>query len=236
MSEYFTKPIVKTLMLKGQEGQSIKGIKKTSTNGFVDTYTITLTDGKTSTFTVTNGREISSIKKTGTKGLVDTYTITFNDGKTSTFTVTNGESDYKPAVDALEKRINAMFPIGSVYITTTNTNPSSFLKGTWEQFGQGRTLIGEGTGNDGTDSQTFTANSTGGEYKHKLTVDEMPSHTHKLQFRGGQNAQPNDPYGDDRPMLQGTSNYGRDVDKAGGDVPHNNIQPYVTVYFWKRTA
>lgn len=90
MSEYFRKPIVKTLMLKGQEGQSIKAIKKTSTSGAVDTYTITLTDGTTSTFAVTNGRGISSIKKTGTSGLVDTYTIKFNDGTTSTFTVTNG--------------------------------------------------------------------------------------------------------------------------------------------------
>ena len=77
-------------MLKGQEGQSIKGITKTSTDVLVDTYTITLTDGTTSTFTVTNGKEISSIDKTGTIGLVDTYTITFNDGTTSTFTVTNG--------------------------------------------------------------------------------------------------------------------------------------------------
>ena len=31
MSEYFIKPIVKTLMLKGQEGQSIKEIKKKPT-------------------------------------------------------------------------------------------------------------------------------------------------------------------------------------------------------------
>lgn len=91
MSDFFRKPIVKTLMLKGQEGQSIKGIKKTSTNGLVDTYTITLTDGTTSTFTVTNGREVSSIRKTETSGLVDTYTIKFNDGTTSTFTVTNGK-------------------------------------------------------------------------------------------------------------------------------------------------
>lgn len=91
MSEYFRKPIVKTLMLKGQEGQSIKEIKKTSTSGLADTYTITLTDGATSTFSVTNGKGISSISKTGTSGLVDTYTIKFNDGTTSTFTVTNGE-------------------------------------------------------------------------------------------------------------------------------------------------
>ena len=98
MSEYFRKPIVKILMLKGQEGQSIKEITKTGTSGLVDTYTITLTDGTTSTFTVTNGKEISNISKTGTSGLVDTYTIKFNDGTESTFTVTNGDSDYKPAV------------------------------------------------------------------------------------------------------------------------------------------
>ncbi len=55
MSEFFRKPIVKILMLKGQDGKSIKEIKKTSTSGLVDTYTITLTDGTTSTFTVTNG-------------------------------------------------------------------------------------------------------------------------------------------------------------------------------------
>ena len=90
MGEYITKPVCKIIMLKGQEGQSIKKIIKTSTSGFVDTYTITLTDGTTSTFTVTNGKGISSIEKTSTSGLADTYTIWFNDGTTSTFTVTNG--------------------------------------------------------------------------------------------------------------------------------------------------
>lgn len=90
MGEYITKPVCKIIMLKGQEGQSIKKVIKTSTSGLVDTYTITLTDGTTSTFTVTNGKAISGISKTGTSGLVDTYTIRFNDGTTSTFTVTNG--------------------------------------------------------------------------------------------------------------------------------------------------
>lgn len=90
MGEYITKPICNVFMLKGQEGQSIKKIIKTSTSGLVDTYTITLTDGTTSTFSVTNGKAISGISKTGTSGLVDTYTIQFNDGTTSTFTVTNG--------------------------------------------------------------------------------------------------------------------------------------------------
>lgn len=90
MGEYITKPVCKIIMLKGQEGQNIKKVIKTSTSGLVDTYTITLTDGATSTFTVTNGKAISGISKTGTSGLVDTYTIRFNDDTTSTFTVTNG--------------------------------------------------------------------------------------------------------------------------------------------------
>lgn len=134
----------------------------------------------------------------------------------------------------INNTVDSIYPVGSVYTSLTNTNPGSFLKGTWEQFAQGRTLVGEGTGNDGTNTQTFDVNSTGGEYKHKLTVDEMPSHTHKLQFRGGQNVQPNDPYADDKPMLQGYSAYGMNVDNTGGDGLHNNVQPYVTVYFWKR--
>ena len=73
MSEYFRKPIVKTLMLKGQEGQSIKEIKKTSTSGLVDTYTITLTDGTTSTFTVTNGAdgEVTNIQAIATTDIDD---------------------------------------------------------------------------------------------------------------------------------------------------------------------
>lgn len=78
-------------MLKGQKGQSIEGIKKTSTSGLTDTYEITLTDGTKKSFKVSNGKGIISIAKTSTSGLVDTYTTTYNDGTTSTFTVKNGE-------------------------------------------------------------------------------------------------------------------------------------------------
>ena len=55
---------------------------------------------------MTKYKGIEEIKKTNTSGLVDTYTITLTDGTTSTFTVTNGDSAYKPAVEALGKRID----------------------------------------------------------------------------------------------------------------------------------
>ena len=81
---------VKILLKTGVNGVGIVDIEKTGTQGIVDTYTITLSDGTKYTFTVTNGKGIARIEKTDTVGLVDTYTITFDDGSTSDFTITNG--------------------------------------------------------------------------------------------------------------------------------------------------
>lgn len=139
---------------------------------------------------------------------------------------------------ALPKLLNKIYPVGAVYITYNNINPSTFLGGTWEQFGQGRTLIGEGTGNDGSTSMSFTTNSSGGEYQHKLTVDEMPSHNHSRDtYTSGSEATG---YGlarhsvgfYDRVMVSGSG----DTGNKGGDASHNNVQPYITVFFWRRTA
>lgn len=77
---------------KGDTGTSITQITKTSTSGLVDTYTVTMSNGTTTTFTVKNGSEIESVVKTSTVGLVDTYTVTMTNGDTHTFTVTNGRS------------------------------------------------------------------------------------------------------------------------------------------------
>lgn len=99
-------------MVKGEAGATISTITKTGTTGLVDTYTITLDDGRTQTFTVTNGKAISSVTKTGTQGLVDTYTITFNDNTTETFTVTNG---YNPTATVTKSN-------GVATITLTDEN------------------------------------------------------------------------------------------------------------------
>ena len=84
----------KIVMLEGEQGKdgtNIKSVEKSASDGLTNTYTITLDDGSTSTFNVTNGKGIKNIEKTSTSGLVDTYTITYNDETTSTFTVTNGK-------------------------------------------------------------------------------------------------------------------------------------------------
>lgn len=68
----------------------IYSIEKTGTSGLIDTYTITLADTTTVTFTVTNAKSITDVSKTGTSGLTDTYTITFNDSTSITYSVKNG--------------------------------------------------------------------------------------------------------------------------------------------------
>lgn len=125
--------IFKTLLLKGEAGNNIASIAKTATSGLTDTYTITLTDGSTTSFEVTNGKDgatgadgngIVSIEKTATVGLVDTYTITYTNGNTDTFTVTNGsgggsasEITFDPTntslpatADTVQKAIEALAP------------------------------------------------------------------------------------------------------------------------------
>lgn len=127
-----------------------------------------------------------------------------------------------------DSRLKALYPVDSIYLTCNNNNPGNFLGGTWVQFGQGRTLIGEGTGNDGSTSMTFTASDSGGEYKHKLTINEMPNgiwHSNGDNQTGGLKLA----------FSQG-SNFGINTLATNFDQPHNNIQPYIVVYFWRRTA
>jgi hypothetical protein len=75
---------------RGETGNGIASVTKTSTAVLVDTYTITFTDGTSTTFNVQNGRGIATVEKTGSSGLADAYTITFTDGTTQNYVVNNG--------------------------------------------------------------------------------------------------------------------------------------------------
>lgn len=77
---------------KGNDGVGIYSIVKSSTEGNVDTYLITYTDGSTSTFTVTNGASIIGINKIGEEGTTVTYAFELSDGNEAVFNVQNGSS------------------------------------------------------------------------------------------------------------------------------------------------
>ena len=142
-----------------------------------------------------------------------------------------GENDYA----TVSEITNIIYPVGSIYITTNNQNPSEYLGGEWESFGEGRTIVGAGTGTDENNVQkVFEIEQTGGEYEHKLIVAEMPSHTHQLTKATGAGSLTGNAV---VPPHNGIS-AGATVGPAptGGDQPHNNVQPYIVTYMWKRIA
>ncbi len=86
--------------------------------------------------------------------------------------------------------INEMYPVGSVYISTSISNAKDVATtlgvGTWESYAQGRTLVGVGTGTDSNDiSKIFKIDAEGGEYSHTLTTSEIPSHSHTIPSLSG---------------------------------------------------
>lgn len=123
------------------------------------------------------------------------------------------------------------YPIGAIYESTSPNNPSTFIGGTWERFGNGRVLVGV----DEADSDFNTPNKTGGEKMHKLTIAEMPSHSHgQVVTANNTGSAIRRDYDSDGSA--GIYSQGVQTEATGGEQAHNNLQPYVTVYMWRRTA
>ena len=118
------------------------------------------------------------------------------------------------------------FPISSIYISVSATNPSTLLGyGTWTAFGTGKTLVAYSSG----DPDFGTVEATGGEKTHILVTAEMPSHNHGVPY-GGNGA------GGPTAAAANTTSGNITSTSTGGDGSHNNLQPFIVVYFWKRTA
>lgn len=145
----------------------------------------------------------------------------------------------------IDNTINSIYPIGSVYISLTETNPGTYLKGIWEQFGQGRTLIGEGTGDDGSNTMNFTAGSTGGSYEHNHTygikLNDYYSNISNLNLRnsdgsweGGVNDGMRNAYVNSA-CQEGNKEINSQTFKIVVNTSNTKtMHPYITVYFWKR--
>lgn len=137
---------------------------------------------------------------------------------------------YSRALSALI--LEAVYPVGSIYISVNETSPQTLFGGTWEAI-QGKFLLGQ--------SNAHKAGSTGGEETHTLTMGEMPEHTHPMytgNAGGDSEWTPNEgAYLVDSVTQTKTTWWARlGMNYAGGGNAHNNMPPYLAVYMWKRTA
>lgn len=136
--------------------------------------------------------------------------------------------------DELTGIIDKIYPVGSIYMSATLSTASAVgnaLGGTWEAWGTGRVPVGVDT----SQTEFDTVEETGGEKTHTLTVDEMPSHRHEAKLENGSFSG-----GSGHLKWSGAETtyqkYNASVEPYGGDQPHNNLQPYITCYMYKRTA
>lgn len=74
----------------------------------------------------------------------------------------------------INKIIDLVYPIGSIYISVNNSNPSNIFGGIWEAFGAGKTLVGV----DGSDEDLKKAESKSGNKKIRLKESQLPEHVH----------------------------------------------------------
>lgn len=125
----------------------------------------------------------------------------------------------------------AAYPVGSIYVSTVSTNPATALGfGTWTAFGAGRVPVGYSAG----DPDFGTDGATGGEKTHTLTTTEMPAHTHA---GGASSSLTNTTTGGAASRVTAVGP-GTDwnTGSAGSGGAHNNLQPFIVVRMWQRTA
>lgn len=159
--------------------------------------------------------------------------------------------------------VNLIYPVGSIYISVTSTNPGSLFGGTWEAFGSGKTLVGIDT----TDADFDTVEETGGAKTVTLTSAQsgLPSHNHTQNAHTHtQDAHLHDIWAPSSNLAASGSAIGNEFVGSGKDAggetrsttatnqnttatnnantaanaseAHSNLQPYIVVYFWRRTA
>ena len=145
----------------------------------------------------------------------------------------------------IDSIMDKIYPIGSIYMSVSPTNPEETIGGAWVPWGQGKVPVGV----DASDSDFNSVERIGGEKRHTLTVDEMPNHGHQSRAvkvdwvqlynknctsslcQGSNGEGNNKGWSDFTDNLDNSANQ-----RTGGNQSHNNLQPYITCYMWKRVS
>lgn len=125
------------------------------------------------------------------------------------------------------------FPVGAVFIAVVATNPATLLGyGAWSAFAAGRVLVGLDAGQ----TEFDTVEETGGAKTHTLQASEMPAHTHVVT---SQTATSGSATSYEHGTLDTSSTEAEATEvtgSTGGGGAHNNLQPYIVVYMWRRDS
>lgn len=125
--------------------------------------------------------------------------------------------------------LQARYHIGKIILDTSNINPYTYLGfGIWELWGKGKVPVGVDT----EDTDFSIVEKTGGEKTHTLTINEIPPHGHNMYKAGFSEVGS----GNYTSAITGTDSSTGQTGNAGGGQSHNNLQPYITCYMWKRVS
>lgn len=165
-------------------------------------------------------------------------------GKMRKYFLDLGESAFLDEKDI----VDLIYPVGSIYMSVKSTSPATLFGGTWVRWGNGRVPVGVDT----SQKEFNSVEKIGGEKTHRLTEDEMPAHQHFADNNNGEEKLTGNVgnMGFSASSDEGASycytlgwgyrssrtDTGIKTAEAGGGDPHNNLQPYITCYMWKRTA
>lgn len=127
--------------------------------------------------------------------------------------------------------LDMFYPVGAIFITTVNTNPSSYMGGTWVRFGNGQTLVGVNE----SDTDFSIVQKTGGAKSHTIDYDNLPARAGKqVSWKGGVTSYSEWKSGNLAKDTWIMSNAYDTQTPFGQSI--SNLQPYITVYMWRRTA
>lgn len=195
---------------------------------------------------------------------------------------------------SLDNMLNRVYPVGSIYMSVDNTNPTTLFGGTWIAWGSGRVPVGINSN----ETEFNSVEKTGGAKTHTLTTEQLPTHahtignhTHNIPSLSGSTDYKNlkgnvwnmavqsqstglsangicttigggtgnagyatnsqgvalnwtDTFeidaGHNHSITTNSSTTGQsgsgNTGNTGSGQAHNNLQPYITCYMWKRTA
>ena len=127
--------------------------------------------------------------------------------------------------------LDMFYPVGSIFITTVNTNPSSYMGGSWVRFGNGQTLVGVNE----SDGDFNSVQKTGGAKTHTIEPGNLPPRTGlQVNWKGGLTSYSEWKSGN---LAKGTWIMSNAYDtQSPFSKAISNLQPYITVYMWRRTA